>query len=278
MTNTGPMTQGGMVEVINEQRKRWLEKCTSQLVTAKTNISLTERFLAWREGQSTGTDNKIENVEVEEVFFWVNGLQINPSSKRTYFLCIIGEIAKRRNRYFDETPLLKMIKKDLKGGAAAHMPSRAATVAPSALLGLFSAPHLGLAQVCFLVAARVGNLSGIKIIEVKNEKQKEEQIRVRYQWFRHKTLNHLGPKIREIVFPAREFAAAATLLKEKEGDVLVSQKELQKFEEEMSRKGLRKHTLRRSGLKYYQSKGMNSTDLMAISLHTSVDTMLVYLQ
>lgn len=229
-------------------------------------------FREWQEEENIREDEREENLDVQ-IFAWVMNLNILPTSRRTYFLVLLGHFARMRNCYFPETPRLQRMKNVLKKEAASHNPQRAPIVSLGDLPSLISPLYLPLAQIAFLFCARVGNLDGVRVLKV----EVEEKVKIKYKWEIHKTLSHLGPKIRNIVFPPLHCNECIPLLISRQGQLAVTSEEKKGLEQEMEKKKMKKHTLRRSGLQFYRDLGLSVEELMLLSLHTNVETLILYL-
>jgi hypothetical protein len=179
------------------------------------------------------------------------------------------------NKYYPETPRLKRIKRALNLQCASHKPSRAPILLYHALPSLFPAPTLPLAQICFLLAARVGNLDGCRIKKLSKCKR---TVSLSYAWFRHKTVLVKGEATNKILFCEMKFQAATKLLEERTTQSsIITKDEKMQLQKEMKTKNIRMHSLRRSGLGFWRSEGKSMQELMLISLHSNVMTLNQYL-
>ena len=60
--------------------------------------------------------------------------------------------------------------------------------------------------------------------------------------------------------------------------MIVNEEELSNLETFMTKENIQRHTLRRSGLRFHKTLGLSDPQLMSLSLHTSTQTLNMYLE
>jgi hypothetical protein len=103
----------------------------------------------------------------------------------------------------------------------------------------------------------------------------------RYKWVRHKTLGACGARVcklhlsKEILQKLPDDLVQE--LNTRNGDSVISQNEEITLKKFLRDKGIKKHSLRRSGIKFWENQGLTIENLRAISLHGSTKTLSIYL-
>ncbi len=209
---------------------------------------------------------------------WIDSLpHLAPSSRRTYFLCTLAEWASRDNKRVDDTIRLKKLKKTFETACASYVPPQRAEIFPlKDIPTLFSPLMVPIAQMACLVAGRLGNLTGFETVQYQLEE--EGWVTWRFVWKKHKTLNWTGPRKVSVRFLKAEFPEAVKKIVDcGVGIKCISETERDMLEKEMKNQGMRNHALRRSGINFWNTKGLAIVDIQLISLHTNIETLRMYL-
>jgi hypothetical protein len=233
------------------------------------------KFWAWVVREVPVSERGDEQMDML-IYMWVRELSIAASSQRTYFLTTLGEWARRRNMRFPTTPRLQQIKKNLKENMAGVKQKRALTMRSSELasaISNFAETVQGWIQLAFLTAARVGNLQGL---DLRNMKKVGEEMHLTYTWLNHKTHAQIGQKTLKITFPHNEFNMAQKWISANWG--AQSKIDCKQIDEALKVLGLTRHSIRRSSPRYWsQERNKPIPEVMMISLHTTITSLMAYL-
>jgi hypothetical protein len=262
---------------LNPPQDYWTLKNVFLAKTAPSKERYLPRFLAWRLN-SVPKEERTDDALDYQIGMWVDGLDIAPTSKRTYFLSTLSEIGIEWNARVPDTPRMKRIKNYLEKNCAQHVPQRAATFPLSSIPNLFPPALIGIAQILALCAARVGNACGFRTIKFTPDPDTQHCCWT-LKWVQHKTLGATGARQVSLKFSMVEFhEATQIIIRTLNHLTVISDSERLALEAEMKRRQIRFHALRRSGLKHWALQGLCMEDLRQISLHTDQKTLSLYLE
>lgn len=234
---------------------------------------LWERFKAWERENVAEKNQNIENLDVN-AFMWVKSLDIGLTSRRTYFLRLLGEYAQKYNARVPETPRLQRIKRRLVTDASSHVANRAAHLSAAEVTKIMTNPVLA---TIFFAAARIGNATGFRTKSLIAGEQGVWHWTL--VWFQQKTTHIIGTRQVTLNLLESDCPVVIPFLKGTVGKPsTLTEDQVKKEARHLQEIGMRLHSFRRSSLAYWQKRGLPMQELMAISLHKSPDQLIAYLE
>ena len=219
-----------------------------------------EKFIRklWKKFLTYTKNRKLKYVDIQEmVLNYVQSLNVQMSTKRTYLHHILGCMG-RRQQWWD-IDRAGILRKDLmlrdfyrKVTAVAPLQSDPARIADLQRLAEPARSHL---TCCLLLCGRLGDYSrNIDRVVVNAEK-------VTIEWLQHKTVGLIGPKKVSVPLP-KTLGFRLKLMP-------LGPTPLETLKATLQSVGLKAHSLRRGGVAYYRSLGLRDSVIMKITLHTS---------
>lgn len=118
-----------------------------------------------------------------------------------------------------------------------------------------------------LTAARVGNLTGIRILNISNDG-------VKYTWEAHKTVRKAGQ--RTLFLPYWHSAMRKSIMAQLRPG-RIKQQSYEALKLSLNRLAVRLHSLRRTAVQHYIDEGLDFTEIKTITLHMTDQSLLRYI-
>ena len=204
------------------------------------------------------------------------------SSQRTYFSQILSGFSLASNVPVPTTPLTRKIQRMLVERMEGEDFNKAPILEPEHIFNASSAASIrGILRMLFLTCARVGNADGFYTMNLSPPEKTSWTTELvhpwKIKWTKHKTYRFLGTQI--IVIPVPDSMMNNELrMAIEESRTYVSWENIEVLISALEKSRIRLHSIRRSGAKYWERKGMDLTSIQRITMHTSLASLVQYLQ
>lgn len=228
---------------------------------------------------------KVRGVEItadnlpEAAMMFVNEKQLKASSRRTYFGQILSGFATMKNVAVPKNPIIKRMQKHLLEAMQKENTNKAPHLPIEYILNLTSEKrHQDVLLLITLVCSRIGNARGFRTLSlgpVTSHPTLGQVFPWRVLWFAHKTFRFIGEH--RVTIPVPEHLMTPSLQKII-ANLPLSKETMMTIKAILKEKKVRKHSLRRSGAKWWEEQGLGLDQLQRITIHTSQAQLIGYLE